>query len=216
MKHWHGWLGLLGMTALGQTIALSDGAPAFPVDAFSAALVATDNPAPFSQVLPLLGELQQEQRSLREQIVRLVAAQDAAFERQSKSLREEQRAMTARLTLQREQELETVLGTGRWLVLVAASVGGVFLFLVACVGWSLMRALQRLPSGSFQFHRPAIGQDEAGLPILPDAQLLQAIEQLEKRLLQLGEAALKPAANAVARQPAPRAEQPGPIPGDFL
>lgn len=216
MKHWHGWLSLLGITALGQTIALSDGVLPIPLDAFSPALVATDSPAVSSQVLPLLGELQQEQRSLRELIVRLATAQDAAFERASKTLREEQRAMTARLTLQREQELETLLGTGRWLVLGAAAVGGVFLFLVASVGWSLLRALQRIPSASFQFHRPAVGQDEAGLPILPDAQLLQAIEQLEKRLLQLGEAALKPAANALARPPAPRVEQPGPVPGDFL
>jgi hypothetical protein len=175
-------------------------APAFPVDAFSSALAATDNPALSSQVLPLLGELQQEQRGLREQIVRLVAAQDVAFARQSKFLREEQRAMTARLTLQREQELETVLGTGRWLVLVAALRGRVPLPR-GLVGWSLMRALQRLPSGASSF----IGGDRtgrAGLPILPDAPLLQAIEQLSA-CCSWG-SRTRPAANAVARQPVPQ------------
>lgn len=215
MKQWHAWFSLLGICALGSAVALSAGVVGVPTNLFASVLAPENEPSAPNPVLLLLEQLREDQRAVREDLGELGARQEATLSQQARLLRDEYRSLWASQSAQRDQELESLLDLGRWVLVIELTIGGVVLFAMAAVAWSLLRALQRPPPGAFRLPRPAVGQDEAGLPILPDAHLLQAIEQLEKRLLQLGEIASKPGAG-VNRPGAPGTDSTGSLPGDFL
>ena len=213
---------LRGLFALERVVALSAGpalllAVVFPC--CSAGEPDTNSTAVLRQVVPLLERVQRDQQAVRESFERWGTLQEEAFDRQTQLLRREQRVfsdrLSASLSVQRDQEIESLLDLGHSFLVIALVVAGVMLFALGAVAWSLLRVLNRIPMRAVALPRSLTGQDEAGLPILPDAQLAGAIEQLEKRLLELGELATRPANTAEQEAPS-RTEEKRSLPGDFL
>ena len=132
-------------------------------------------------MLPLIEQLQVEQRSLRESLARLAPEQERGLERQALHLRQEQRAMNDRLAIslstQRDQEMDALLELGRSFLVVALAGAALMLLALGVVAWSLLRVVNRIPLSAVSWPRGGPGQDEAGLPILADAHLTGAIEQ---------------------------------------
>ena len=100
------------------------------------------------------------------------------------------------LTAQREREAEAAEKSQRLVLMIAAIFGGLGLLAMAATAWFQLRAMNRLAQftsagGTMLGHHP-MGSLGSGEPVtsvsavpLPNANLLGAIERLEKRFLEL-------------------------------
>ena len=225
MKGWCLSIWPSGLVALGRAFAVSTalfapiGLPAsvfgqlFPDSSESGV---SAEAVEVQRALILLERLHEDQTGLRQAIARLEATQVASVERQAQAIRHHQIALAKRLASERTQQEQSLEAMAQMILTILFCVAGVILFAMGAIAWSLLRALQRLPLRPPLAHLPLpqlmAGQDETGLPIFQDAQLLSAIAELEKRLLRLGE--------GVSRKNPPATPDAGkasaPFPGDFL
>src|SRR5262245_46283152 len=220
MKGWRFSIRSPGLAALGRAFAFSTalfvpvGLPAsvlgqlFP-EAHEGSVSADTGEV--HRALVLLERVREDQLNLSQAIAKLEAAQAASVERQAQAIRHHQINLARRLVAEREQHQQSLEAMAQTVLTILFCVAGVMLFAMGAIAWSLLRALQKIPLRPL-LPQALAGPDEAGLPMLDDAQLLSAIAELEKRLLRLGE--------GVSRKNSPGPPDPGkaqaPFPGDFL
>jgi hypothetical protein len=184
-----------GVSALAHLVALSvSGLCAAASDSVPQTEADTNTPPALQQALSLLDQLRREQRILQEAIDRLGARQDAAFDQQAKAVREQRREFAGGLMLQRDQEMESLAAIGRTTITAACIVGGLLLFAMAGVAWSLVRVLQRITARVIQ--RPSVPvsfpvSGESAASALLQTRFSTAIEQLERSLLSLEAAVVR-------------------------
>lgn len=169
------------------------------------------------QAVMLLERLQTDQQALREAINRLQLSQEIAFEREARALRDQHKSISARLAEDRDLQMESLNALGQVALTIVLAVTGVLLFAMGAVAWGLLRAFQRLPVRALGLPQVPTRPEVAGLTMLPDTQLANALAMLEKRILKLGETAARQAAVSASGRTTPLPmETPAALPGDFL
>jgi len=165
-----------------------------------------------AQLTPLLERIQQEQKTLSDALARLAKSQETISARQALDLRRHYAALAGTLHAERDAQQASLDDMGQLILTISLTVAGVLLTGMAVIGWSVLRALQRLPR--HRLMQPS-GYPEPAWAVLNHAAPTELLDDLEKRLLRMAEAADR---ITHPERPHTSSESPAPtsLPGDFL